>query len=394
MLNKNIPQVESEEFENIAPGYLGPTPPPGPTPQRGERLWVDRPEQLAHAVKVLTTSDVVAIDAEFTQGRPQSYGGSSVPRLALLQLAIDKHCFVVDAQRLSNLSTLKAVVSNPASMILLHGAGADIRVMGERGLHVLQYYDLEATSRSIFGQNESSLASMLQRAFNYRLDKSLQRTDWTRRPLPSAMVAYAARDAEVTLALYRWLNQHYPAILQLHKNNGTRETVASWIEPFLRGSSTLAPEVAVEEALTNGILQARENVYTDCRDALRTLTHPMLRSRLLRLIADLSLTQAVPDLSDLLKAPTSDERAGSARALGRLGVKVTREAISPLLKDPVYDVRKAAATALRNLNNGHAPQRVPSTTNASGARTWVVESAEQEDNQGGWKSSLRSLMDA
>ena len=38
---------------------------------------------------------------------------------------------------------------------------------------------------------------MLQRAFHYRLDKSLQRTDWTRRPLPPAMVAYAARDAEM-----------------------------------------------------------------------------------------------------------------------------------------------------------------------------------------------------
>src|SRR5207248_4462367 len=129
--------------------------------------------------------------------------------------AIERLCFVVDTLRLSNLAPLAAVLEDPTVIVLLHGAGADMQVMAERGLIVVHYYDLEATSRSIFGQQESSLAAMLHRAFNIRLDKSLQRTDWMRRPLPSAMVAYAARDAEVTLALYYWLNRHYPDILKL-----------------------------------------------------------------------------------------------------------------------------------------------------------------------------------
>ncbi|MBO0789961.1 MAG: hypothetical protein J2P36_03300 [Ktedonobacteraceae bacterium] len=395
-MSKNIPLVESGEPDDISPGYLGPTPPIGPIPQRGERLWVDRPEQLLQAVKLLTTSSVVAIDAEFTQPRSSRHGGSSVPRLSLLQLAIQKHCFVVDTLRLGDLSPLEAVVANPNIMVLLHGAGADIRVMAERGLHVSQFYDLEATSRSIFGQRESSLASMLQRAFNYRLDKSLQRTDWTRRPLPSAMIAYAARDAEVTLALYYWLDQHYHDILQLHKNNGQRPLAASWIEPFLRGSSPLAPEMAVEEALAEGILSSKTQIETDCRAALQTLTHPMLRSRLLRLIADLSLAPLVPDLLLLLHASTSDERAGSIRALGRLGVKSAHEALQSLLQDPVYDVRKAASIALRNLAQAPRQHRAPSAIAPDGSRSWSTEPSEQDDNNntGGWKSRLRSLMDA
>ena len=98
--------------------------------------------------------------------------------------------------------------------------------MAERGLNVAHYFDLEATSRSIFGQHESSLAAMLQRAFHVRLDKSLQRTDWTRRPLPPAMVAYAARDAEMTLALYYWLNEHYSWALKLHESTNLQEPVA------------------------------------------------------------------------------------------------------------------------------------------------------------------------
>lgn len=378
-------------------GYLGPTPPHGQLPPKGERIWVERKEQLLRAVDVLTTSHVVAIDAEFTQARPrtQGAGGTTVPRLALLQLAIDKHCFVVDALRLQDLSPLHAVVSNPDIVVLLHGAGGDMRVMAERGLNVVHYYDLEATSRSIFGQHESSLAAMLQRAFHMRLDKSLQRTDWTRRPLPPAMIAYAARDAEVTLALYYWLDEHYHAILQLHENTDQPDNVASWIEPFLRGTSSLSPEMAVAEARSKGVIKNKAQIYSDCRAALINLIHPMRRNRLLRLISDLSLLQLVPDILPLLQAATSDERAASARALGRMDVKSAIEDIQPLLNDPVQDVRKAAWTALRNLQDkGADPKRIPGVRSADGTRSWSVEASEQPasaDND--WKARLRSMME-
>jgi hypothetical protein len=391
-----------DENSSIAPGYLGPTPAAGQTPQKSKRQWVERPEQLQQAVNVLKESRVVAIDAEFTQGRPrsQSDGGSSVPRLALLQLAVDHYCFVVDTLRLHNLAPLKAIVENPAISILLHGAGADIRVMAERGLNVVHYYDLEATSRSIFGQHESSLAAMLQRAFHFRLDKSLQRTDWTRRPLPPAMIAYAARDAEVTLALYYWLDQHYHDILKLHENTNQPDPVSVWIEPFLYGTAHTSPEMAVAEAKTQGIIMNKAQIYSDCRTALASVTHPMRRNRLLRLIADLSLIQLAPDIIPLLQASTSDERAGSARALGRLGIKSAGDQIRLLLHDPVHDVRKSAQTALRNLEEKEgrqplAPHATPSKT-VEGARSWVVETSNQAsipDDKSDWKARLRSIIE-
>src|SRR5215813_14136863 len=221
------------DLENIQPGYLGTTPPVGQPPAKGNRRWIDRPDQLLQAIQMLNQSSVIAIDAEFTQVRSfsQRAGTTSVTtpassnRLALLQLAIDHYCFVVDAWRLSDLSPLIPVTANSEITILLHGAGADIQVMAERDLTVAHYCDLEAASRSIFGQHESSLAAMLQRAFNVRLDKSLQRTDWTRRPLPTAMVSYAARDAEITLALYGWMKQHYNWALRLHEYTGQEEQV-------------------------------------------------------------------------------------------------------------------------------------------------------------------------
>lgn len=402
VLSEKRPQPESDApngRDTILQGYLGMTPPIGQLPPRGERHWVDHPAQLLTAISMLKQSWLVAIDAEFTQVRTRTSNDvlTSVPRLALLQLAIDKHCFVIDALRLHDLSSLNAIFSDPEFVMLLHGAGADMRVMGERGLTVAHYYDLEATSRSIFGQHESSLAGMLQRAFNVRLDKSLQRTDWTRRPLPPAMIAYAARDAEVTLALYHWLDQHYHAILQLHENPGQSELAAAWIEPFLYATSTVAPEVAVAEAKSKGIIQNKAQLYADCRAALTNVKHPLRRARLLRLIADLSLTQLAPDIEKVLTAPTSDERAASARALGRLGVKSAKDAIQPLLQDPVQDVRKTAQLALDNLGTKEQrKQRTLPKKSVDGSRTWVVETknttSQANDGDDDWKTRLRSIL--
>lgn len=388
-----MPPAEPENRDDA--GYLGVSPPPGQLPPKGERQWIDRPEQLQRAVNVLQQASVVAIDAEFAQvrSRTQADVQTSSHRLALLQLAIDGHCFVVDALRLSDLSPLAVVVENPDVSILLHGAGADLRVMAERGLNVAHFYDLEATSRGIFGQHESSLAAMLQRAFKVRLDKSLQRTDWNRRPLPTAMIAYAARDAEMTLALYYWLNQYYPWALKLYESTYHQEPVAPWIEPFLRGSSAVPPEVALADAIKQGIILDEEEVYADCRAALASLTNPMRRSRLLRLIADLSLVQLAPDIEPLLHAPTADERAAAVRALGRLKVEHSKELIRPLLQDPVQDVRKAAQFALRdpNAKEPRGPSVSP-TRLADGARSWTVGETSSSDDESDWKARLRSIL--
>jgi hypothetical protein len=399
MLNDKVPQADPDtDLEQEQQGYLGITPQPGLPPEKGQRAWIDRPEQLLHAIDSLKTAKVVAVDAEFTQIRSVVQTGVSTTshRLALLQLAIDKHCFVVDALRLHDLSPLAAVVEDPSIVILLHGAGSDLRVMAERGLNVAHYFDLEAASRSIFGQHESSLAAMLQRALHVRLDKSLQRTDWTRRPLPPAMVAYAARDAEMTLALYYWLNEHYSWALKLHESTNLQEPVAAWIEPFLRGSSPMPAEVVVAEAIEQGTITNQEQLVADCRAALTTITHPMRCNRLLRLIADLSLVELATDIEPLLTAKPAEVRAGAIRALSRLNVEHATDLIRPLLHDPVQDVRKAAQTALRAQVNKEPHSNVASRVkSADGTRSWIVGDSNETDttDANDWKARLRSMID-
>src|SRR5262249_27528750 len=100
-----------------------------------------------------------------------------------------------------------------------------------------------------------------------------------------------------------------------------------------------------------------------------------------------------------LHAATADERSASVRALGRLGVRSAEEAMRSLLHDPVQEVRKAAQAALRGFNEKEPHiQRATPIVAADGTRSWIVEKEQQTqqaaDEDTGWKSRLRSIIDA
>jgi len=383
--------------------FHGPTPPLEPPPARGERVWVERPDELAQATERLAAATVVAIDAEFAQARSTDAEGTR-QRLALLQVATSQVCYVIDVLRLADLTPLATVTEDSLILKLFHGIGADTQMLAARGLAVAYTCDVEAASRSIFGQRESGLATMLERAFGVRLDKSLQRSDWSHRPISPAMFAYAARDAEMTLALYHWLKHHYPWAVELHtesRSPASAETskLPVWLEPFVEGARSLPPEVAVAEA---GLADDPAGQARDCGIALTLLRHPGRRARLMRLISDLGLTQLAPQMLPALAAPAAEERAAAARTLGRLArlgapdVDDAQERLTALTQDPVVEVRKAAQLALDWLSGPITPgQRYVIRRPGTGPSSWTVGAPDTEDPSDAgddWKAALRAFM--
>ena len=69
------------------------------------------------------------------------------------------------------------------------------------------------------GYNESGLEAVLKKRFKVRLNKKYQRKDWSKRPLPKEMIAYAAKDVYYLLPLAKGLHQEL-------KNKGR----LSWVE--------------------------------------------------------------------------------------------------------------------------------------------------------------------
>jgi hypothetical protein len=396
-------RARDEARQEEGGGYRGPTPPPVEPPSWRRRVFVERPADLAALAAELAAAHVIAIDAEFVQPRMRSHD-EPPHRLALLQLAIDNEyraSYVVDTLRLADLSRLQQPLENGAILKLFHGVSADARVLATRSLYARHILDLEAVSRSIFGQRESSLQAMLQRACGVRLDKSFQRADWSRRPLTPAMIAYAARDAEMTYALYGWLQAHYPRAVAAHELPAVAAaSVAAWILPALESPRLRSVEQSLDDA---GLSRDTATQRDDLAQALAAVTLPSQRTRLMRLISDLELAGLAPELRPYLSSQAAEERAGAARALGRLRDWQSQQTIEVLLHDPVQDVRQAAQIALEVMKKGPtqpAPRRERAEPGSrhqpsgwhTGPRTWVVEGettgAEAVDAND-WRAALR-----
>lgn len=374
-------------------GYRGPTTPTIPLPTWKRRLFIDRPADLRAFVADIAEAQTLAIDAEFVQNYQRRGPDDPAHRLTLLQFAPDNDyrvSYVVDTLRLADLSPLSDPLERAGTLKLFHGMSSDVRVLASRGLSVRHTLDLEAISRSLFGQRESGLQAMLLRATNMRLDKSLQRADWSRRPLTPAMVAYAAHDAEVTYTLHQWFQTYYPAEtrrFEVGANDPTPD-VAPWIQPYLEGVRGRPLDVALVAA---GIADDIPAQMTTLREALVAALRPYQRARVMRVITDLELRELGPELVPFLTSDASEERAGACRALGRLGEASARAAIHALLSDPVWDVRQAAQTALGFLDHGSGPRPALRTERRNGHRVWSTAAPEGEAAPAEpWRAALRA----
>ncbi|HEU5345849.1 MAG TPA: HEAT repeat domain-containing protein [Ktedonobacterales bacterium] len=379
-------------------GYQGDTPAPVPAPTWRRRLFIDRPADLRAFAHDLADAAVLAIDAEFVQNYHRRGPEDPSHRLTLLQFAFDNDyrvSYVVDALRLNDLSPLQEPLERATLLKLFHGMSSDVRVLASRGLTPRHTLDLEAVSRSLFGQRESGLQAMLRRATGERLDKSLQRADWSRRPLTPAMVAYAARDAEVTYVLYHWFRANYPDATHTFEVVADEPPagVAVWLRPYLdngRGGKPI--DITLAEAGLDNNIDAQ---IAALRQALGADLRPNQRARVMRLITDLELRELAPDLRAYLTSSASEERAGAARALGRLHAFNATEAIRALLHDPVQDVRQAAQTALGFLEGGVTARPALRSERRNGHRIWTTsqhgaEPAAEPAPSEPWRAALRA----
>jgi HEAT repeat protein len=115
------------------------------------------------------------------------------------------------------------------------------------------------------------------------------------------------------------------------------------------------------------------------------------RARIIRLIADLDLRDLAPDLHASLDALASEERAGAARAVGKLHDQTAMTQLHALLDDPTEDVREAAQASLESLARPPVPRSGAVRAQRTERGTWSVgASTEEELPVADWQALLRT----
>ncbi len=168
-------------------------------PTREVRLVSDEAELRALCAD-LHTRPLIALDVETTLGDHE---------LCLVQIGVPEYTVIIDARSIVDLGPLAAVLETTAVTKVIHNATFEREVFSQLGISILGVVDTVVVSRRVRGRQPEghSLAAASRRELGLRLDKSQQKSDWTRRPLTSAQLDYAALDAEVLLDLHAALTR-------------------------------------------------------------------------------------------------------------------------------------------------------------------------------------------
>jgi ribonuclease D len=126
-------------------------------------------------------------------------------KVCLIQMAATNINVVIDPLAIKDLSALKPIFKRNDIYKIFHGADYDVRSLyRDFRITIHNLFDTELACRFL-GFPETGLEAVLKKKFAVTLDKKFQRKDWSRRPLPPTMIAYAAEDARYLLPLAKSL---------------------------------------------------------------------------------------------------------------------------------------------------------------------------------------------
>jgi ribonuclease D len=164
-----------------------------------ESQIIDKAIDLEKMVRSLEKESAVAVDLE----ADSMYHYKE--KVCLIQIATEKISVVIDPLAIKDLSPLKPFFSNPDIQKIFHGADYDIRSLyRDFAIRINNLFDTELASRFL-GIKETGLQAVLKTFFNVNVDKKYQKKDWSKRPLPKEMMAYASKDVIYLLPLARML---------------------------------------------------------------------------------------------------------------------------------------------------------------------------------------------
>jgi ribonuclease D len=177
---------------------------------------VQTPAEFAQMMAHLRLQPLVAMDTESDSFYRYT------PRVCLIQLSApinpssshpsENHVeddtleivdYLVDPLRLTDLQALGELLADPGVEVIVHAAENDILLLQrDFNFTINNIFDTQLAAR-ILGRKGVGLAAILQEEFGVTSDKSMQRTDWGRRPLTPQQMTYAQIDTHYLPVLRR-----------------------------------------------------------------------------------------------------------------------------------------------------------------------------------------------
>ena len=163
--------------------------------------YIARPDSLAELIAAVRREPRIAVDTEaasFHRYRDRIY---------LIQISTANRTALIDPLAVADLSPVGAVLADRRIEKTFHDADYDLRVLDrDYGFRATRLFDTRIAAQ-LAGEPAIGLAALLEKYAGVKLAKEHQKADWSQRPLPPPMLAYAAEDTRHLLALRDALEQ-------------------------------------------------------------------------------------------------------------------------------------------------------------------------------------------
>jgi len=315
--------------------------------------YVARPDGLAELIAAVRRAPRIAVDTEaasFHRYRDRIY---------LIQISTADRTALIDPVAIADLSAVGAVLADARIEKTFHDADYDLRVLDrDYGFRAARLFDTRIAAQ-LAGEPAIGLAALLEKYAGVKLAKEHQKADWSQRPLPPPMLAYAAEDTRHLLALrdalerrlrelgrLEWANEEFARLEALRWTGVAEGDTDGYLR--VKGAKGLPPRGL---AAFRELHRWRETVAErEDKAPFRVIGNDSL----------LAVSKALPakpsDLAGLKDVPASLARrhgaalleaVARARALPESELpRLERSARPP--KDPAFDGRVERLKAVRN----------------------------------------------
>lgn len=171
--------------------------------------YVEKAEQLQQVVEICSRAPVIAVDTEFA--RFDTY----YPIVGLIQIYDGSDCFLIDPLAVTDLSSLKGLMSSPDTLKLFHACSEDLEVFQRCiGLIPSPLFDTQIAAAALGVGFSLGYQRLVEHYMEITVPKEETRSDWLQRPLTESQMQYAALDV---IYLFEVYGQQKAQLLQLDR---------------------------------------------------------------------------------------------------------------------------------------------------------------------------------
>lgn len=170
--------------------------------------FIDTPAALEDLCNALKGSPWIALDTEFV--REKTY----YPKLCLVQIGVPGRYACIDPLAIGDLGPLFELLFDTGVTKVLHACSQDLEIFVHRtGRVPTPIFDTQLAAPLLGLAEQIGYGNFIRELLGVELDKAQARTDWSRRPLSPAQLAYAADDV-------RYLADAYPKVTEKLSSQG------------------------------------------------------------------------------------------------------------------------------------------------------------------------------